>query len=139
MAEGGASFNTSNYGFITSPSPFVSGQLTFGMLDAVQWGFAYDHNFLSYSNNGGNGSLNFYGATVRVSTLVTGFFIDGQAGIDIRDSSDSSFSWGIGAGYTIPLNFFFDFGPRFSYRSVPDSGIERSLVDAGLFLTLKIL
>jgi hypothetical protein len=132
--EGGASFNTSNYNFANSPNPFISGQLTFGMMDLVQYGFVYDRNFLG--NN--LGSLDFYGGIIHVG-FFNGLFVDGQAGVDDRDGAGTSFSWGVGAGYNVPLNYFFDFGPRIGYRSVPDSGVERSLFDAGLYLTLKLM
>jgi hypothetical protein len=133
-AEGGASFNTSNYGFVSSPSPLVSAQATFGLMDLLQYGFVYDRNFLS----GGYGALNFYGGIVHVG-FFDGLFVDGQAGVDNRDGAGSSFSWGVGGGYAFPLTFLVDVGPRINYRSVPDSGTERSLFDAGIFLTLKFI
>jgi hypothetical protein len=136
-ADGALSFNTDNYGFVSNPSPLVAFELTFGLSDLIQYGFVYDHNFLSYSG-GGNGSLNFYGGIVRLG-FFDGFFVDGQAGIDNRDSVGTSFSWGVGAGFTYGLSPFIDVGPRVSYRFVPDSGVERSMFDAGVFFTLKLL
>lgn len=136
--EGALSFNTDNYGFISTPSPMLSAELTFGFSDLFQYGFVYDHNFLSYDDNGGNGSLNFYGGIVRLG-FYDGLFVDGQLGVDTRDSSSASFSWGVGGGYFYPLSPLFDIGPRVSYRAVPDGGVGRSLFDVGIFLTLKLI
>jgi len=93
---------------------------------------------LDYKNGGGNGSLNFYGGVIRLGTF-TGLFADGQAGISDRDGLGTSFSWGVGAGYAIPISFLCDLSPRFGYRSLPDSGFTRSMVDVGLLLTFKLL
>jgi hypothetical protein len=137
-AQGAGAFNSSNYGFASSPSLLLGAQLTVGLSDLFQFGGIYQHNSLSYENNGGTGSLNFYGGVLRIGTL-TPIFFDAQAGIDNRDSAGDSFSYGVGAGFKIPLAYLFDLSPRVGYRSVPDSGIERSQVDVGILLTLTIL
>jgi hypothetical protein len=137
-AQGAGAFNTSNYGFASSPSLLLGAQLTMGLSDLFQFGGIYQHTSLSYENNGGTGSTNFYGGLVRIGTMSPIFF-DGQAGIVDRDSLGNSFSYGVGAGFKIPLAYLFDLCPRVGYRSVPDSGIERSQVDVGLLFTLTIL
>jgi hypothetical protein len=131
-------FNASNYGFATSPSLLLGAQLTVGMTDLFQFGGAYEHNSLSYSNGGGSGSMTFYGVVARIGTYSPVFF-DGQGGLDERDGSGTSFSWGIGAGYKIPIAYMIDFSPRIGYRSVPDNGSERGLFDAGVLITVNIL
>jgi hypothetical protein len=136
--QGAAAFNTSNYGFVSSPSLLLGAQLTVGLTDLFQVGGIYQHTSLSYENNGGSGSTNFYGGLVRIGTM-TPIFFDGQAGIVNRDSLGNSFSYGVGAGFKIPLAYLVDLSPRVGYRSVPDSGIERSQVDVGILLTLTIL
>jgi hypothetical protein len=130
-------FPTNNYSFVSSPTLLTGAQLTFGAL-GLEYGFAYEHNFLNYQNGGGSGSLNFYGGVIRLGTF-TGLFADGQAGVSERDNSGTSFSWGVGGGYAIPISFICDLSPRFGYRSLPDSGVTRSMVDVGLLLTFKLL
>jgi hypothetical protein len=137
-AQGAGAFNSSNYGFASSPSLLLGAQLTMGLTDLFQLGVAFQHNSLSYQNNGGTGQLNFLGALVRIGTMSPIFF-DGQAGIADRDNIGNSFSYGVGAGFKIPVAYLFDLSPRVGYRSVPDSGVERSQVDVGLLFTLTIL
>jgi hypothetical protein len=132
-----AGFPTNNLDNVSSPSLLTGFQLTFGEL-GLEYGFAYEHNFISYKNNGGNDSLNFYGGVIRLGTF-TGLFADAQAGVCEFDSSGTSFSWGVGGGYAIPLNYFMDLSPRVGYRSLPSDGTTRSMVDAGVLLTLKLL
>jgi hypothetical protein len=136
-AKGAAAFPTNNYDFVSSPAFLLGGQVTFGMTELFQWGATYENTFLSYKNDGGNDSLKFYGGVVRVGTM-TGLFGDAQAGVAKRGDLDASFGWGIGAGYRIPFTPFIDISPRFGYRALPDSGIERSMIDFGLLFTLKI-
>ncbi len=137
-AEGAGSFNAGSYSFVSTPSLMLAAEATFGISELFQLGFVLDHNFLSYQNNAGTGALNFYGGLARLG-LPFGLFADTQLGVAKRDSQDSEFSWGLGAGirlFTAPL---FELSPRVSYRSVPDSSVGRSLLDIGLLFTFKIL
>jgi hypothetical protein len=137
-AEGAASFNFNDYGLISTPSPMVAGEATFGISDLLQLGAAVDYNYLSYANGGGSGSLLFYGALARL-TVGYGLFGDLQAGLSQRDSLGSNFSWGLGAGIHLLNVGNFEVSPRVSYRFVPDSSAGRSLLDLGVLLTFKIL
>jgi hypothetical protein len=134
---GAGSFRGDNYPFINSPSLLAGADFTYGMLDLFELGAVYNHNFLSYTF-GGSDSLNFYGGIIRSRTMV-GLFGDLQAGIAKRGGLDPSFSWGVGAGYAIPFGIVFDLSPRVGYRSVPDAGTTRSLIDVGLLFTFKLL
>src|SRR5271170_6481734 len=84
--RGAAGIPTSNFSFVSSPTWMLSGDLTFGMTSLLQYGVTYDHNFLSYTNNGGTGTESFYGGIVRIG-FFSGVFVDGQAGVCSRDSS----------------------------------------------------
>jgi hypothetical protein len=134
--QGAADVNSSGYGFVSSPSLLFGAELTMDLGYPYQLGLAYEHNSLSYSDGSDGGDLKFYGLVGRVRTL-SPFFFDGQAGLNVRDSNGSSFSWGVGAGYIFPLLASIDFAPRLGYRFVPDSGTERSLIDLGFLLTFK--
>jgi hypothetical protein len=133
--QGAADINSSAYGFASSPSMLLGAQLTMDVGYPYQVGLAYEHNNLSYGTDD-SGDLKFYGVVARIRTL-SPFYFDAQAGIDSRDSNGSSFSWGVGSGYTFPLMASIDLAPRIGYRFVPDSGIERSLIDLGVMLTFK--
>jgi hypothetical protein len=130
-------FPTNGLDNVTSPSLLAGAQLTFGAL-GLEYGFAYEHTFLSFKNNGGTDSLDFYGGVIRLGTF-TGLFADAQAGVCEYTGTGTSFSWGVGAGYAIPMSPFIDFSPRVGYRAVPSDGFSRSMVDAGVLITLKIL
>jgi hypothetical protein len=133
--QGAADVNSSGYGFASSPSLLLGGQLTMDVGYPYQVGLAYEHNNLSYGTDD-SGELKFYGVVGRIKTL-SPFYFDAQAGIATRDSNGPSFSWGVGSGYIFPLMSSIDFAPRIGYRFVPDSGIERSLIDLGVMLTFK--
>ncbi len=135
--EGAMSFNSNNYDFISTPSAMASGELTFSLLGILNVGFAYDHNFLSYKG-GGSGGLDFYGAIGRLP-LPMGLYADAQLGSSSRDTSGGSFSWGLGGGINFPFVPSVEVGPRISYRSVPDYGVGRSLIDIGLKVTISVL
>jgi len=135
-AQGALDFNSSAYGFASSPSALLGAQLTMDISYPYQVGLAYEHNSLSYNDGSGDGSLKFYGLVGRIRT-VSPFFFDGQIGLDVRDSNGTSFSWGAGSGYIFPLAASVDIAPRLGYRYVPDGGSARSLIDVGAMLTLK--
>jgi hypothetical protein len=136
-ARAAADLPTSNFGFVSSPSPMLAGDLTYGLSDLFQLGVTYDHNFLSYNNNGGSGTENFYGGIVRFG-FISGLFVDGQGGICTRDGSSNSFSWGAGLGYAYPFSPFVFISPRVGYRSLPDNSVTRSMVDLGLQVTFRL-
>jgi len=137
VARGAAGVPTSNFSFVSTPSPMIAADLTYGMSDYFQMGATYDHNFFSYKNGGGNGSETFYGAIARFG-FFSGTFVDFQGGLCSRDSSDTSFSWGAGLGYAMSVSPWVDFSPRFGYRSLPDGAVTRSMVDFGAMLTFKL-
>jgi hypothetical protein len=134
-AQGALDINSSNYGFASSPSLLLGAQLTMDISYPYQVGIAYESNNLSYSD-GSSGSLKFYGLVGRIRT-VSAFYFDGQIGLDNRDTAGTSFSWGVGTGYTIPLSSSIEIAPRLGYRFVPDSGYERSMIDLGAQMTFK--
>jgi hypothetical protein len=135
-AQGALDFNSSAYGFASSPSVLLGAQLTMDISYPFQVGLAYEHNGLSYNDGSGNGTLKFYGLVGRIRT-VSPFFFDGQIGLDVRDSYGNSVSWGVGSGYIFPLAASVDIAPRVGYRYVPDGGYARSLIDVGAMLTFK--
>jgi hypothetical protein len=134
--QGALDINSSNYGFVSSPSLLLGAQLTMDISYPYQVGIAYESNNLSYSDGGSAGSLKFYGLVGRIRT-VSAFYFDGQIGLDNRDSVGSSFSWGVGSGYSVPLSSSIEIAPRLGYRFVPDSGYERSMIDVGAQMIFK--
>jgi hypothetical protein len=136
-ARGAADLNSNNYGFVNSPSLLLGGDLTFGISDLFQLGATYQHNSLSYPNGGGSTSSSFYGGLVRVGTM-TPIFGDAQVGIDTVAGSSNSLSWGLGAGFKIPIAIAVDLSPRVGYRYVPYNGVTASQIDIGLLLTFSI-
>lgn len=134
--RGAAGFPSNSYSFVKSPSPEAAADLTFGMFDLMQFGFTFDHNWLTYTA-GGTGTTNFFGAMFRAKSFV-GLFGDVQAGECTRDGSSDSFSFGIGAGYSTSLTYMTDWGIRVGYRSLPDNSTARTMVDVGLQLSFHI-
>lgn len=135
--RGAASFPSESYSFIKSPSAQGSVDLTFGMFDLMQFGVTYDHNWITYTG-GGNGTVNFLGGLFRAKSFM-GIFADVQAGECTRDGSSNSFSFGVGAGYSTPLTYMVDWGLRVGYRSLPDNSAARTLLDAGIQITFRLL
>jgi hypothetical protein len=137
-AQGAADINGSGYGFASSPNLLLGVQVTTDLAYPFQLGLAYEHNNLNYGDDGDGGNLRFYGIVGRIRTT-SPFFIDVQAGINVRDTNGPSFSWGVGGAYAIPLISTIELAPRIGYRFVPDGGIERSLFDLGAVLIFKFI
>jgi hypothetical protein len=135
-AQGALDINSSNYGFASSPNLLLGAQLTMDISYPYQVGIAYENNSLSYNNGAGSGTLKFYGLVGRIRTI-SAFYFDGQIGLDNRDSVGSSFSWGVGSGYSVPLSSSIEIAPRLGYRFLPDSGYERSMIDVGAQMIFK--
>jgi hypothetical protein len=130
-------FNTSNYGVASSPSVLVGFRVTSDVAGSpFQLGVTYEHDDLNYGDGNGGG-LRFLGAITHIRTGSPVFY-DVQAGIDQRDTVGVSFSWGAAVGYTYPLATSVDIAPCLGYRFVPDGGLERSLMNLGVLLTLKV-
>ena len=115
--------------------PFGEVDLITG-LAAVQFGAFYENGFLNGS------TLRFFGGLARISFgALSGFFIDGKAGLTNEDSSSLAFGFGGGVGYRWSAGPF-SVGPRFGLNSLTFSsgGASNSNTwyDYGIIFSLSL-
>lgn len=146
---GGASFGSgdAHIGW-EKTSPYFTTELTFGAGDVIQIGPFVDYNPLKSLMPGmENGSVIFYGGVGRMGfDLVSDLFFDAKMGFTKTHNGsyarDTSFGFGFGVGYDLPLESLVSIRPHLGYRNLPDDeGIvssSRNMVDVNILLSLSL-
>ena len=144
-AHGGFAFPGGDaYAGVESPAFQWGGELTFGLSDIFQLGGFYQQIGFSPENGTTDSTLRFYGAVARVSPPATDIFVDAKLGFDtvsVGDTStDSTFAFGLGAGYIIGLGPLVSLMPRVGYYSLPvgedPNSVSGHTFDATLLVSL---
>lgn len=125
LQAGASNLNGTSANGLDSMAALLGGELTVDLGTYVETGIFFENNFLNY-DVGGNGSLTFYGAVLRIGLLGPGsdLYADTKLGISQRTggifTSEHGAGLGVGSGYRFWLTPFLDLSPRLGFRILPE-------------------